>query len=132
MQEIYSSNPPVVTGICDPNNSQAWNYEALKNALLGGTGSLFRGSPSQNKMGGGRDSTTTKATNKVMVKCFSLEGRVPFYNISLPSPTLFSKEVLTHPYPLLKHLLSKMAVPVCLLARRLKHFLPARRLLTKD
>ena len=26
MQEIHSSNPPVVTGICDPNKSQARHY----------------------------------------------------------------------------------------------------------
>ena len=41
-------------------------------------------------------------------------------------------EVLTHAYPLLKHLFSKMTVPICPLAGRLKHFLPAWRLLTKD
>ena len=53
------------------------------------------------------DSTTTKATNKVMVKCFSLKGIVPFHNISLPSPTLLSMEVLTHASPFLKHLFQK-------------------------
>ena len=26
MQEICSSNPPVVTGICDSKNSQAWHH----------------------------------------------------------------------------------------------------------
>ena len=26
MQEIHSSNPPVVTGICDSNNSRAWHH----------------------------------------------------------------------------------------------------------
>ena len=26
MQDIRSSNPPVVTGICDPNNYQAWHH----------------------------------------------------------------------------------------------------------
>ena len=57
--------------------------------------------------GGGADSTTTKATNKVMVKCFSLKGIVPFHNISLPSPTLLSMEVLTHASPFLKHLFQK-------------------------
>ena len=92
----------------------------------------FRGGPSQNKVGWGRDSTTTKAKNKLMVKCSSLKGIVPFHNISLPSPALLSMEVLTHSYPLLKHLFSKMAVPIFPLAGRLKHFLPAWRLLTKD
>ena len=67
-----------------------------------------------------------------MVKCFSLKGIVPFHNISLPSPTLLSMEVLTHASPLLKHLFSKMAVPIFSLAGRLKHFLPIWRLLTKD
>ena len=57
--------------------------------------------------GGWADSTTTKATNKVMVKCFSLKGIVPFHNISLPSPTLLSMEVLTHASPFLKHLFQK-------------------------
>ena len=66
-----------------------------------------------------------------MVKCFSLKGIVPFHSISLPSPTLLSMEVLTHASPLLKHLFSKMTVPICPLAGRLKHFLPAWRLLTK-
>ena len=82
-------------------------------------------------MGGDRDSATTKVTNKVMVKCFSLKGIVAFHNISLPNPTLLSMEVLTHAYPLLKHLFSKMTVPIYPLAGRLKHFLPASRLLTK-
>ena len=45
---------------------------------------------------GDRDITTTKATKKVMVKCFSLKGIVPFHNISLPSPTLLSMVVLIH------------------------------------
>ena len=75
----------------------------------------FRGGPPQNKMGGGgvgdrvggADSTTTKATNKVMVKCFSLKGILPFHNISLPSPTLLSMEVLTHASPFLKYLFQK-------------------------
>ena len=26
LQEIHSTNPPVVTGICDSNNSQVWNH----------------------------------------------------------------------------------------------------------
>ena len=26
MQEIRNSNPPVVTGICDPNKSRAWHH----------------------------------------------------------------------------------------------------------
>ena len=26
MQKIHSSNPPVVTGICDSNNSQTWHH----------------------------------------------------------------------------------------------------------
>ena len=26
MQEIHSSNPPVVTGVCDSNNSRAWHH----------------------------------------------------------------------------------------------------------
>ena len=82
--------------------------------------------------GGGRGSTTAKATNKVMVKCFSLKGIVPFHNISLPSPALLRMEVLTHGYPVLKHLFSKMAVPICPLTGRLKHFLSGWRLLTKD
>ena len=56
----------------------------------------------------GRDSITTKATNKVKVKCFSLKGIVPLRNISLPSPTLLSMGVLTHAFPLLKHLFSKI------------------------
>ena len=30
MQEIRSSNPHVVTGICDPNNSRARNHRNLK------------------------------------------------------------------------------------------------------
>ena len=30
MQEIRSSNPPVVTGICDPNKSRARNHRSLK------------------------------------------------------------------------------------------------------
>ena len=30
MQEICSSNPPVVTGICDPNKSQAQHHHSLK------------------------------------------------------------------------------------------------------
>ena len=30
MQEIRSSNPPVVTGSCDPNNSQAGHHRSLK------------------------------------------------------------------------------------------------------
>ena len=38
----------------------------------------FRGGPSQNKMGGGTDSTTTKATIKVMVKCFYLKRNSSF------------------------------------------------------
>ena len=29
MQEICSSNPPVVTGICDPNNSRAWHHQRI-------------------------------------------------------------------------------------------------------
>ena len=82
--------------------------------------------------GGGRVSTTTKTANKVMVKCFSLKGIVLFHNISLPSPTQLSMVVLTHAYPLLKYLFSKMTVPICPLAGRLKHFLPAWGLLTKD
>ena len=57
---------------------------------------------------GGRGSATTKTTNKVLVKCFSLKGTIPFHNMSLPSPTLLSMDVLTHVYPLLKHLFSKI------------------------
>ena len=30
MQEIRSSNPPVVTGSCDPYNSQARHHRSLK------------------------------------------------------------------------------------------------------
>ena len=30
MQEILSSNPPVVTGICDPNKSRARHHRSLK------------------------------------------------------------------------------------------------------
>ena len=30
MQEIRSSNPPVVTGICDPNKSRVRNHRSLK------------------------------------------------------------------------------------------------------
>ena len=30
MQEIRSANPPVVTGICDPNNSRARHHHSLK------------------------------------------------------------------------------------------------------
>ena len=30
MQEIHSSNPPVVTRICDPNNSRARHHRSLK------------------------------------------------------------------------------------------------------
>ena len=30
MQEIYSSNPPVVTGICDSHKSQARHHRSLK------------------------------------------------------------------------------------------------------
>ena len=30
MQKIRSSNPPVVTGICDPNKSQAQHHRSLK------------------------------------------------------------------------------------------------------
>ena len=26
MQEIRNSNPPVVTGICDPNNARVWHH----------------------------------------------------------------------------------------------------------
>ena len=56
---------------------------------------------------GGSESTTTKATNKVMVKCFSWKGIVPYHKISLPSPTLLSMEVLTYASPFLKHLFKK-------------------------
>ena len=56
----------------------------------------------------------------------------PYHNITLPSPTLLSMEALTHASPLLKHLFSKTTVPICPLAERLQHFLPAWRLLTKD
>ena len=34
MQEIRSSNPPVVTGICDPNKSRARHYRSLKRHLV--------------------------------------------------------------------------------------------------
>ena len=30
MQEIRSSNPPVITGICDPNKSRAQDHRSLK------------------------------------------------------------------------------------------------------
>ena len=30
MQKIRSSNPPVVTAICDPNKSQAQHHRSLK------------------------------------------------------------------------------------------------------
>ena len=30
MQEIRSSNPPVVSGICDPNKSRARHHRSLK------------------------------------------------------------------------------------------------------
>ena len=30
MQEIRSSNPPVITGICDPNKSRARHHRSLK------------------------------------------------------------------------------------------------------
>ena len=30
MQEIHSSNSPVVTGICDPNKSRARHHRSLK------------------------------------------------------------------------------------------------------
>ena len=33
MQEICSSNPPVVTGICDPNKSGAQDHHSLKLGL---------------------------------------------------------------------------------------------------
>ena len=29
MQEICSSNPPVVAGICDPNKSRVWHHDSL-------------------------------------------------------------------------------------------------------
>ena len=41
-------------------------------------------------------------------------------------------KLLTHAFPLLKHLFSKMTVPVCALPGSLKHFLPAWRPLAKD
>ena len=34
MSEIFSSNPPVVTGICDSNNSRAW-YHHRSNMCVG-------------------------------------------------------------------------------------------------
>ena len=30
MQEIYISNPAVVTGICNPSKPQAWHHLSLK------------------------------------------------------------------------------------------------------
>ena len=33
MHKICSSNPPVVTGICDPNKSQAQHHRSLKLGL---------------------------------------------------------------------------------------------------
>ena len=82
--------------------------------------------------GGGGAQYHYKGYKQDKSNCFSLKGIVPFHNISLPSPTLLSMDVLTHASPLLKHLLLKMIVPICSLAGRLKHFLPASRLLTKD
>ena len=52
--------------------------------------SPFEAVPYRTARAGGRDSTTTKATNKVMVKCFSLTEIAPFHNISLPCPALLS------------------------------------------
>ena len=33
MQEIRGSNPPVVTGICDPNESRARDHPSFKSTL---------------------------------------------------------------------------------------------------
>ena len=34
MQEIHRSNPPMVTGVCDPNKSQAWHHHKDKCIFL--------------------------------------------------------------------------------------------------
>ena len=104
--------------------SQRWSDQAID--------SPFETAPLRTRRVKGRGSTTTKATNKVMVKCFSLKGIVPFHKIPLPGSTLLSMEVLTHAYPPLKLLFSKMTVPICPLTGRLKYFLPTWRPLTKD
>ena len=63
---------------------------------------------------------------------FDRNSSFPQHITSMSSTTKHGKEALTHASPFLKHLFSKMAVPICPLAGSLKHFLPAWRLLTKD
>ena len=50
MQEICSSNPPVVAGICDPNKSQAQHHCSLKNWFLQFFELYISGSPSSRKI----------------------------------------------------------------------------------
>ena len=113
-------------------NAKNQSIKTITETIRPNSRHFFRGGPSQNKMGGRLRQYHNNGDKQGKGKCFSLRGVVPFHNVSLPSPTPLSMEVLTHASPLLKRLFSKMTVPISPLAGRLKHFLPALRLLTKD
>ena len=77
---------------------------------------------------GGKNSGRTTTVNT-----FCSKRKEPLHSISQISlPVMVNIEDLTHVHPILKKLLSKQKIPKCALAGRIKEFLPACKLLTKD
>ena len=77
---------------------------------------------------GGKNSGRTTTVNT-----FCSKRKEPLHSISQISlPVMVNIEDLTHVRPILKKLLSKQKIPKCALAGRIKEFLPACKLLTKD
>ena len=77
---------------------------------------------------GGKNSDRTTTVNT-----FCSKRKEPLHsNSQISFPVMINMEDLTHVHPILKKLFSKQKIPKCALAGRIKEFLPAWKLLTRD
>ena len=87
--------------------------------------SFYQGRPN----GGGSKNSGRTAT----VNTFCSKRKEPLHsNSQISLPVMINIEDLTHVHPVLKKLFSKQKIPKCALAGRIKEFLPAWKLLTKN
>ena len=69
----------------------------------------------------------------ITVNTFCSKRKKPSHSIrQISHPVMINMEELTHVHPILKKLFSKQKIPNCALGVRIKEFLPAWKLLTKD
>ena len=78
--------------------------------------------------GGGKKSGRTTTVNTFCSK----RKEPPHSNSQISFPVMINMEDLTHVHPILKKLFSKQKIPKCAPAGRIKEFLPAWKLLTRD